>query len=137
MRLRLLALVTVVALSGCYTLRAQLPGALRADLADEDVQIVGAFRTEVHAPFLLWGLYGAPPEELVQEDLLRQVEAAGADGVANLLFESYFTPVDVLLNGVTLGVLSPRTYVVRGDLVKLRRGPLPGEPLLRRAAEAP
>jgi hypothetical protein len=126
--------------AGCFTMQASLPGALRADLADEDVELVAAYSKEIHQPYLVWGLVGSGADDVIAADLLVAVRAANADGAANLLFESYFSPVDVALTTVTLGFVSPRTYVVTADLVRVRAPALPGRRLAPRAAaetEAP
>ena len=52
-----------------------------------------------------------------------------ADGVANLLFEARFSALDVTLSQLTLGLVAPRSYRVRADLVRIDAPPLPGRPL--------
>lgn len=114
---------------GCYTMRAQLPGALRDDLRDEQVIVVGRVEREVGHVYLLGGLLNPPPEDLVARELEAAVAEAGADGVANLLFEARFSALDVTLSQLTLGLVAPRSYRVRADLVRIDAPPLPGRPL--------
>lgn len=129
-RLTLLAAVVVSLLaSGCYTMRASLPGALRGDLDDEEVIIVGRVDREVSHLYLLGGLLNPPPRELLEAELRPAVQEAGADGVANLVFEARFTAFDVVVWGLSLGLVSPRTYRIRADLVRIRAPPIPGRPL--------
>lgn len=127
-----LALVCLAWLSsGCFTLRAQVPGALRGDLDDEEVVVTGTFDAEVTRLYLLWGLVPLGPDDELAVAMTEAVEQERADGVANLVFEARFTVLDYLLQALTLGVVAPRTYRVRGDVVRIEASPLPGRPLLR------
>lgn len=117
--------------SGCYTLRAQVPGALRGDLEDEEVVVTGAFDAEVTRLYVLWGLVPMGPEDDLALALTEAVEEGQADGVANLVFETRFTITDLVIQTITLGVVVPRTYRLRGDVVRIQASPLPGRPLLR------
>jgi hypothetical protein len=119
----LLALVT---LSGCYTTRAELPGALRNDVKPADIEKVGALDVEVEHTFYLHGFVGTTPSELLAAPLRKQVQARGADGVANVVYESEQGCGDFALTTCTLGCFAPRTYRVRGDIVRIRAPRLPG-----------
>jgi hypothetical protein len=130
-----LAAAALVAAGGCYTVNAELPGTLRGDVADSEVERVGTVTIEKGQWFFLWGLVGEPPKDFVAAELKRQVQAKGADGVANLTWQSQFGCVDVLACGCTGGCVSPRTYKVTGDLVRIKKAPLAGRPA--KAAEAP
>lgn len=117
--------------SGCYTMNASLPGTLRGDVEPERLETVGRFEHEVNHWFIPCGL-GAAPETELRKEILRQVKEKGADGVANLTFEAYTGPVDCVI-GRVCPVVQPRTFRVSGDLVRIRKPPLPGE----RPSEAP
>jgi hypothetical protein len=127
----LFGLVTLLVCSGCYTLRADLPGALRHDVA-ADVEVIGRVDVETSHTYFVGGLLRDAPRGLFKQALLDAVTEAGGDGVANLVFDTRFSAADVVINTVTLGVVSPRTYRLRGDIVRIRRAALPGRPLLQR-----
>jgi hypothetical protein len=131
----LLAIAAVVAASGCYTVNADLPGTLRGDVADSEVERVGTVTIEKGHWFFLWGIIGETPKDLVADELKKQVQAKGADGVANLTWQSQFGCVDLLAYSCTAGCVSPRSYKVTGDLVRIKKAPLAGKPA--KAAEAP
>jgi hypothetical protein len=135
-RLRpLLAAVALVGASGCYTVNADLPGTLRGDVADSEVERVGTVTVEKSQWFFLWGLVGETPKDFVAEELKKQVQSKGADGVANLTWQSQFGCVDLLASACTVGCVTPRSYKVTGDLVRIKKSPLAGKPA--KAAEAP
>jgi hypothetical protein len=123
--------LTVAGLSstGCYTFRADLPGHARNDLADK-IEIIGFIDETYTHLYMFGGLANPPPEDLFAELLLTRVREAGGDGVANLVFESVFSPPDVLLRTFTFLVVAPRTYRVRADIVRIHAAPLPGLPVL-------
>lgn len=130
--------VALLAGSGCYTMRADLPGTWRPAVANEDVVIVGRVdHTSTHW-FLLYGLAPSPPSTLYSEPLLRAVEEQSGDGVANVRLDTEFTAADILWRSLTFGLVTPRTYRVRADVVQLPGPPPPGRPLLRaRRREGP
>lgn len=129
---RLLCAAFALALtSGCYTMNASLPGTLRGDVEPERLETVGQFEYEVNHWFIPCGL-GAAPETEIRKEILRQTKEKGADGVANLKFEAYTGPVDCLI-GRVCPIIQPRTFRVSGDLVRIKKPPLPGQ----RPTEAP
>jgi hypothetical protein len=129
----LTALIAVSALSsGCYTMRADIPGTWRPAAPNEEVVVIGRVDQSTTHWFLLYGLLPSPPPSLYREPLLKAVEAAGGDGVANLILDTEFTATDVLIRTFSLGILSPRTYRVRADIVLLPGPPPAGKALLRR-----
>jgi hypothetical protein len=118
----------VVGSAGCYTVNAELPGTLRGDVSSTDTERVGNLTVETGHWFFLYGLVGETPKDLVSAELKRQVQAKGADGVANLTWESEFGCLDLVISQCTLGCVTPRTYRVKGDLVRIKKAPLPGRP---------
>lgn len=127
----LLASLALVLASGCYTLNASLPGTLRGDVEPERLETVGRFEHEVNHWFIPCGL-GEAPEAQFRKEILRQVKEQGADGVANLKVEAYNGPVDCVV-GRVCPFIQPRTFRMSGDLVRIRKPPLPGQ----RPSEAP
>lgn len=132
--------VTVVASlagSGCYTVNADLPGTLRADLSDADMERVSVASVEKGQWFFLWGLVGETPRDFVSAELAKQVQSKGADGIANLTWKSEFGCTDLLFAGCTGGCVTPRTYKVTGDIVRLKKAPLAGRPAKAAALPVP
>ena len=127
MRLLLLAIAFVMT-SACYTTRAELPGTLRNDVKPSDVEKVGALDVEVEHTFFLEGLVGATAPDFLAAPIRKQVQARGADGVMNVVYESEQGCGDTALSTCTLGCFAPRTYRVRGDIVRIRATRLPGRP---------
>lgn len=123
--------------SGCYTMRAEIPGTWRPAAQNEDVVVVGRVDHTTTHWFLLYGLMPSPPPSLYREPLLKAVEAAGGDGVANLVLDTEFTATDVLVRSLSLGIVTPRTYRVRADIVLLPGPPPAGRALLRRTTRRP
>lgn len=122
-------LLAVVALAaGCMTLNAQLPGTLRGDVEQTDVEKVGSFTYETGNWFFLWGLVGKPPEDIFAKEIRQQVLSKGADGVSNLSVEAKSGCMDLVIGYCTAGIITPRSYVVKGDLVRIKKAPLPGAP---------
>lgn len=122
------ALLALALASGCLRLHAHLPGTLRADLDDEQVIVRDSIDVEHTRFYLLWGLLPLSDDDELTLAAREQALAAGGDGLANLVFEARFTPVDYVLQVLTLGVLMPRTYRLRADVVRIDAPPLPGHP---------
>ena len=122
-----IALVAFIATasSGCFTVNASLPGALRNDKAETEK--VGTLDVETSNYFFLWGLVGSPPQDLFAQEIKHQVQAKGADGVANLTYESNFGCFDLILGSCTLGCVTPREYKLSGDIVRIKAARLPGK----------
>lgn len=133
--LRLITLALVLAAStGCFTLNASLPGTLRNDVKSDQTEKVGTLSYETTHWFYLFGLVGAPEEDIFAAEIKKQVQARGADGVANLTVESKAGCFDLLVNYCTCQLIAPRTYNVTGDIVRIKAAPLPGSPA--KAADA-
>ena len=138
--LRLSAVVLACVLSlatGCYTMNADLPGTLRTDVSNDETEKVGTFTIEKTNGWLLGGLVGAPATDFWTADLQREVKAKGGDGAANVVYESQFSFVDMLLGCVTCSIYVPRTYKLSGDIVKIREVALPGSPPKSQAPASP
>lgn len=130
------AAVVVVALlaTGCLTSRSALPGVLRSDLNSNAVTVVETMDVSHTHFFLFWGLAPDAPEDLFRHDIQAAVANAGADGVANVRLEAHYTVVDGIVNMLTMGLLAPRTYRLRGDVVRIAAPPMKGRKLLESAA---
>lgn len=118
--------VALIALPGCFTVNADLPGTLRSDVTKDDVETVGRFDVQKGNSFLFWGLTGQPPPDFIASELKREVKAKNGDGVQNLEYHSEFGCMDILLSSVTCGILAPRTFRFTGDIVRIRKPALSG-----------
>jgi hypothetical protein len=127
-RLLVVVIASVFAASGCYTARADLPGALRNDLQPADTENLGTLAVEKKHYFLLNGLLGKPSKDFLAAEIKAQVQKRGGDGVAGLVYESEHTCGDAALGTCTLGCFVPRTYRVTGTVVRIRAPRLPGRP---------
>lgn len=121
------ALLAIVA-TGCFTIDANVPGTLRTDLAKTDYEKVGEVKHEHTQWFLFWGLVGQPDPEIFANIMKAEVQKKGADGVANFTLEGQWGCFDLGVGCVTLGIVSPRTYNVSADIVRVKTTPLPGKP---------
>lgn len=118
--------------AACYTMNANLPGTWRAPAQTETVEVVGRLDVTTTHTWLLGGLVAPPPSDLYSEAVLSRVEAARGDGIANVVVDTRFSGLDILLRSFTLGIIAPRTYRIRADIVRLSTPPPPGAPLLGR-----
>ncbi|MBI1947175.1 MAG: hypothetical protein HYS27_15875 [Deltaproteobacteria bacterium] len=135
--LALAALIAAASSGGCFTMHADLPGTWRAPAASEPIEVVGRLDVTTSHTWLLGGLLAPPPSDLYRAAVLAKVEAAGGHGIANVVVDTRFTGIDVMLRAVTLGIVAPRTYRIRADIVRLSTPPPPGAPLLRREGARP
>ena len=127
---RLLALVCfiVAGATGCFTVNAELPGTLRGDVTAQDVEKLGDLNVEKGHWFFLGGLVGAPPRDFFAEEIKKQVQAKGGDGVSHLRYESQQGCLDVGIQACSFSIVAPRSYHVTGDIVRIKKAPLPGKP---------
>ena len=112
--------------SGCLTMNTALPGALRNDITETDMEPVGHFQIEVKHSFAPLGM-GTLPGDPLRERIIEEVKARKADGVRNLRLESYNSFSDVMTRWMTCQTVQPRTYRLSGELVRIRKAALPGE----------
>lgn len=126
---RILIAFALLALStGCFTVNAALPGTLRNDVKSDQTEKVGSLNIEKTNWFFIGGLVGAPAEDVFSGEIKSQVQARGADGVANLTYEAKTGCLDLIIGGLTCSLVTPRSYVVSGDIVRIKAAPLPGNP---------
>ena len=127
------ALAAIVVLSlatqGCFTVNASLPGTVRGDVASSDYEKVGTLNIEKNHWFYVFGLLNAPAENFFADDIKKQVQAKGGDGVANLTYEAQTGCMDLVCTGCSSNIISPRTYKVTGDIVRMKKEAVPGKPV--------
>ncbi len=117
-----------IVMSACFTMNAELPGVLRNDVAPAEHERLGSFSVEKKHWFLIDGLFGAPPRDLLSAEIRAAVQKRGGDGAIGLHYESEHTCGDVATGVCTLGCLVPRTYRVQGTVVRINAPRLPGRP---------
>lgn len=130
-------LLAVAASSGCYSMHANLPGTWRKPPPTEDVVVLGRVDVTTTHVWFLGGLVPPPSSDLYSAAVLQKVAAAGGDGVANVVIDTRFDAMDVALSAFTLGIVAPRTYRIRADIVRLQTPAPPGRPLLGRVRARP
>lgn len=131
----LLSSLLALAAGGCFTMNAELPGVLRNDLTPADQESLGTFTVEGRHWFLLDGLFGKPPRDLLATEIRAAVQKRGGDGATGLSYQSEHTCGDTAIGSCTLGCLVPRSYRVTGTVVRIRAPRLPGRPA--KLVEAP
>lgn len=122
---KIITLSLLLAASGCFTVNAQLPGAIRND--KPEVEKVGQVNIEKTNYFFIAGLIGEPAPDFFATELKKQVEAKGGDGVANMQYESSTGCVDLIISTCTFEIVTPRDYKLSGDIVRIKSAPLPGK----------
>ncbi len=133
--LRILTLaITLVASAGCFTMNAAMPGTLRTDVGAAQTEKVGTLNYEYTHWFYICGLLGAPPEDVFASEIKKQCQAKGADGVANLTYEAQTGCLDFAISYCTFDIITPRSYKLTGDLVRIKVPPVPGKPAKSAAA---
>ncbi|MCC7071332.1 MAG: hypothetical protein IT383_08415 [Deltaproteobacteria bacterium] len=133
--LRILTLALILAAStGCFTMNAAMPGTLRTDVTAAQTEKVGTLTHETTNWFYICGLLGSPPEDVFAAEIKKQCQAKGADGVANLTYEAQTGCLDFAIGYCTFNIITPRSYKLTGDLVRIKASPLPGKPAKSAAA---
>jgi|GEM_PF-1055791 len=125
---RLSLLGTIALASGCFTVNADLPGTLRGDVASTDTERVGTLSVEKNHWFYVYGLIGETPKDFFSTEIKKAVQQKGADGVANLSYQSELGCMDLVISGCTIGCVTPRSYTITGDIVRIKKSPVPGKP---------
>lgn len=122
-------MLAVIALgSGCFTVNSELPGTLRGDVGSDDTERVGTMSIEKNHWFYIYGLVGETPKDFFSTEIKKAVQAKGADGVANLSYQSELGCMDLVISGCTIGCVAPRSYTITGDLVRIKKAPVAGKP---------
>jgi hypothetical protein len=116
----MIAVVMSMAATGCFTVKADLPGTVRTDVAATDYKKIGELKIEKTNWFFVFGLVGAPGPDFFAPEIAAAVRAKGGDGVVNLKIMSEHTFGDVCISCVALSglIVAPRTYVVTGDIIR-------------------
>jgi hypothetical protein len=122
------AVAAVVGGIGCFTVNAEIPGTLRGDVASDETERVGVLAIEKNHWFYVFGLVGEPPQDFFSTELKKAVQQKGADGVANLEYQSELGCMDLVIASCTVGCITPRTYTLTGDIVRIKKAPLAGKP---------
>ena len=128
-------LATAALVSGCFTVNSELPGTLRGDVGSADTERVGTMSIEKNHWFYVYGLVGETPKDFFSTEIKKAVQQKGADGVANLNYQSELGCMDLVISGCTIGCVTPRTYKITGDIVRIKKSPVAGKPAKVAAVE--
>lgn len=118
-------LVVALASSACFTFRATMPGAVRNDIDEEELEDVGTLDEDFTHTYFVHGAFGAPAEDILKKRMLQAAAEAGADGVRNLDVEARFTWTGIAITLLTASMVHPRRYRVTGTLVRIAAPALP------------
>ena len=108
-------------LGGCFVHQAAIPGVVRADLNDDDIEVVGALDATYTRVFFLHGLVGETDVDWLAARIREAASEAGANGVRHLRIEATFQGWPMVTAISTLSLVHPRAYRVQGELVRIRR----------------
>ena len=118
---KVLALVGVACLlGGCYTVvidarDADMPMSMASKYGAG--RFVGSFHAELHTQHLIGGLVTLGEPE-VKKAIQQEVKNAGGREAANVRFSRQITFLDGLIGSVTLGIYTPTTLSIDGDVLK-------------------
>jgi hypothetical protein len=121
----LFALATLVTLSGCYRVTHDLDSIASPDSMESswpsgmsrNAKALGGFRAEVHSSHLLWGLVN-PGDRFVKDIVRREVRRAGGTRATHVRLTREVNVSEWLLGVVTLGIYSPWSLVIEGEVLR-------------------
>lgn len=100
-------------LSACYTTRVGPGGDPMSGSS------VKSFTRTVGVPHFIYGLVqGGNSAKTVQDVIDEEVKAAGGAKASNVRYTFQQSFVDGLLGGITLGIYTPISVTIEGDVVK-------------------
>lgn len=112
-------LLSTSLLSGCYTLTTQADTSDKPMLVNRSVMYANApksrFVSQGTHVFLFWGLVGNE-NDIIQEKLVQQL--GDAQALQDIKVSSEFVFSDMLISWVTLGIVTPRTLNISGEVVR-------------------
>lgn len=104
---------------GCYTLNQM--GSVKGSHIEltnaEEASVVGNFSAKKKVNHFVWGLV-SPADAQVEQLIANEVQAKGGSKAVNVEWKYQQTFVDGLLGFITLGIYSPFTLTVEGDVVE-------------------
>ena len=108
-------------LAGCYTVNYVIPPEQNRDA----YEIVGSFEVKKRASWVVFGL--VPVSDAQVEEIIRdQIERKGGDVAINVVIEAQYDPVDVVIAMLVGGLFNTRSYTVKGDVARLKKGSMMG-----------
>jgi hypothetical protein len=111
-----LAASVAAALPGCYRVTYNMDP-MAAPGAAQSGQAVRAFRAEVKSSHVVWGLVN-PNDNLVRQTIDREVKLAGGKRARHVRLTREIGLIDGVIGTVTLGIYTPWTLVIEGEVVR-------------------
>lgn len=103
-------LFVLVILAGCYSTRFYASEGEYTMNPDKKGKVVGQVEESIAVPFFVYGLAGSGDVDISQVCLREKV--------ANMKINYKTSFVDMLLSGLTFGIYTPKTAIIRGDRVE-------------------
>jgi hypothetical protein len=121
----LLALATLVSLSGCFRVTHELDSMVSPESMEDNwsggmsrnAGSVGSFRAEVQSPHFLWGALN-PGDRFVTDIVRREVRRAGGTRAVHVRLTRQVNVTDYLFGAITLGIYFPWTLIIEGEVVR-------------------
>jgi hypothetical protein len=110
-----LAALTALSLSGCYTIVHEMDTMPNITMDAQNGRAIRHFKEETRFYYLLWGLVPivSPPME---ESFVAKVRKGGH--IANVRINQQANILDILIAGVTGGLVTSRTVNYEGDVLE-------------------
>ncbi len=111
----LLALAAALLLTGCFTMRYDVPPEQPTAAYD----VIGSFEVKKRASWLILGL--VPMREVQVAELIAEaVDRDGGDAATNVVVTAQYDGTDVIVSLLVGGLYNTRSYLITGDVVRLR-----------------
>lgn len=117
MQKTLLVVLCSLLLSSCYSLSTQVPTD-KPILLNTSAAVTGntqPFKRIGSQGYLFWGLVGND-NQAIQNVLLEEVAKGSA--LQKVKIQSEFSFTDMLLGTITLGIYTPRSFTITGEIVQ-------------------
>jgi hypothetical protein len=112
----LLVAALASSLTGCYRVTYDMDPMASPALVKAG-QRVRSFRTELKSTHLAWGLVN-PNDRIVMDAVAREVKLAGGKRARNVRLTREVGVVDGLVGMLTVGLYTPWTLVIEGEVVR-------------------
>ena len=113
--LALLTLAGALLMTGCFTMRYEIPPEQPRAAYD----VIGSFEVQKRASWLILGL--VPMREVEVAALVADAVAReGGDAATNVVVTAQYDGTDVIVSLLVGGLFNTRSYLVTGDVVRLR-----------------
>jgi hypothetical protein len=113
--LSVFAVACALLMAGCFTMRYEIP----SEQPRASYDVIGSFEVQKRASWLILGLI--PMREVEVAELVAEaVEREGGDAATNVVVTAQYDGTDVIVSLLVGGIYNTRSYLVTGDVVRLR-----------------